>query len=137
MIPMKSTQDKAIQNPTSHQFIPGLGYIDHGEEVVERETVVQETPEPRETVVIAEGHHRHGEEVGGKRMLPAFKACRPGPKAKEESLHNLTNAYGTNTVMRWRGGAWWHPTSIRAGNRMAWGPEYFGKQGWTYKGPAK
>jgi hypothetical protein len=104
---MKSTQDKAIQNPTSHQFIPGLGYIDHGEE------------------------------VGGKRMLPAFKACRPGPKAKEESLHNLTNAYGTNTVMRWRGGAWWHPTSIRAGNRMAWGPEYFGKQGWTYKGPAK
>lgn len=99
---LKSTQAKANTSPATHQFVRGVGYIDHG-------------AEPK------------------IKSLTTSKPCKPGPKAQEESLHNLKSPGGNIVVMRWRKGLWWHPISILFGNRTAWSPEYFGATGWVYK----
>jgi len=98
---------EAVKKPTHHQFIPGIGHLDHGAE--------PSLPAGR----------------GGK------KNCDPPPGTRDGSLHKMKASSGIVVVMKWITAARsWGPKRPGVGNRMAWTPKHLSVAGWELIGPA-
>jgi hypothetical protein len=102
-VKIQSTGEAARANPTQHQIKgSGKGYI-----LVGNEPAIP---------------------AGIKSLPPVL----PRPGSMPGTLHRLNNSGGSQTILRWDGMRWWHPTSPTMGNRMAWTPAHLGKAGWSY-----
>ena len=102
-------REKALLKLTHHQFVMGLGYINHG------------------------GAPALGAEHKGD------KNCAPPKDTKNGSLHVLQPPGNAPPLtMRWVAGEnAWASLKIQKGNRMAWTAPHLSRAGWQYVSIAK
>jgi hypothetical protein len=100
-------REQAEAKRTSHQFVPGAGYLAHGG-----------PPDVKPT-------------------KPGSFACDPPAGTEDGSPHFLQPPTGGAPVeMLWVAGEGaWAPHRLGKGNRMAWPSDYLKAHGWKYVGP--
>jgi hypothetical protein len=99
----------AMQSKTSHQFIRGVGYLQHAD--------------PPDIPAGVEGGRN----------------CSPPAGTEDGSVHVLNPSHGAPQMrLRWiaREGAW-EPLKPGAGNRLAWTADHLSRAGWQYVGLAR
>jgi hypothetical protein len=98
----------AMKAQTRHQFVMGLGYIEHSA--------------PPEIPATAKGG----------------KGCHPDAAAADGSVHVLKPSHGAAEMkMRWVAAEKaWAAIKPGSGNRLAWTSDFLSAAGWEYVGPA-
>lgn len=101
------SQQQAHKARTKHQFVPGIGYLEHSGAPDIR-------PHP----------------AGGKN-------CDPAPGTADGSLHTMRPPNGhPPMMMMWIAAEKaWASRQPERGNRLAWSTAHLSKAGWEYVGP--
>jgi hypothetical protein len=99
----------ALKNPTHHQFIVGVGYLNHGCE--------PDVPA----------------------SYPSSKTCHPASDAADGSSHWLKPSHNAPPMqLIWIAShKSWRTAHPGKGNRMAWTADYLARAGWSYQKPVE
>src|ERR1700744_570478 len=101
-------EQAAMKRQTHHQFVRGLGYVNHGAEPPVPPAAIPSYAVPPE-----------GTADGSLHIL------NPSHNAPPMTMGGVAAEK-----------AWRHPHDSARGNRMAWTAVFLGRSGWAYVGPA-